>query len=430
MLMALSWNFMYFFDRLILAQYSVDAMNAAAAAAMICNIFQLSTFAVASIAEVFVGKYNGARKQKKMAIPAWQMIWLSLATWVVFLPVAFWGRDYLLAEEFQHHGRPYFLWVMAFGPFLPLSAAVSSFFIGQGKVALISVLTVVTNLINLVLDYIFIFGITGIIPSLGTKGAALATVMAQTIQLSILFLIFLNKNNRLKFGTGNFHFKWRKLKSYLKVGLPNAISHALEMSAWASVYPILAWNNTQYVSIFIVGQNVMYLSAFLSEGMQKGVITVASNILGAGQKDAIRRLLFSSIKLHLIIVTLVAIPLLLYPEVLVDAFLHKLKEIGEVDADAIYHTSNATLHWVWVYIFIDGFVWLIAGILTAAGDTRFLMITNATTAWFMAVLPIYIFLVILKMDPSILWGLMNFYTIVNLSCFIWRYNSNLWHKLR
>lgn len=429
MLMALSWNMMYFFDRLILAQYSVEAMNSAAAAAMIANIFQLSMFAIASIAEVFVGQYNGAGQLKKMASPSWQMIWLSVFSWVVFLPVAFWGRDYLLAEEFQQHGRSYFLWVMAFGPFLPLTGALGSFFIGQGKVILISTLTIAVNVINILLDYVLVFGIEGIVPSMGTKGAAIATIFAQLFQIIILFFVFLNKKNRLKFGTSNFKFNWRKLKSYLKVGLPNAISHAFEMGAWASIYPILAWNNAQYVSIFIVGQNVMFISAFLSEGMQKGVIAIASNILGAKQNEALRRLLFSAIKLHLIIVALVAIPLLVYPEVLVNAFLHKLKDIGEIDSDSIYQASTITLTWVWIYVFIDGFVWMIAGILTAAEDTKFLMIINAMTAWFMAVLPIYLFLVILKMNPSILWILMNFYTVANLGCFLWRYKSNLWKKI-
>jgi len=85
----LSVNMMLFFDRLILARYNTGAMNAAVLAWLIFSIFQLGTIGIASIAEVFVGQYNGAKKLNKMGEPVWQMIWFSLMTGFIFIPIFF-----------------------------------------------------------------------------------------------------------------------------------------------------------------------------------------------------------------------------------------------------------------------------------------------------------------------------------------------------
>eukprot|EP01037_Dinobryon_pediforme_P015386 gene15386-15527_t len=69
MLTTLSANMMFLLDRLILVRYSIEAMNAVAVAAMSCAIFQFGGVAIASIAEVFVGQYNGAGQHEKTSQP-------------------------------------------------------------------------------------------------------------------------------------------------------------------------------------------------------------------------------------------------------------------------------------------------------------------------------------------------------------------------
>ena len=94
MLSILSGNLMMFLDRLILANYSLEAMNAAAAAGMACMVIQYGAIGIASIAEVFVGQYNGAKKYAQAAQPTWQMVWFSLMTTVIFLAAAKWSGPF------------------------------------------------------------------------------------------------------------------------------------------------------------------------------------------------------------------------------------------------------------------------------------------------------------------------------------------------
>ena len=47
-------------------------------------VFIYGGIGIASIAEVFVGQFNGAKEYLKVASLVWQMIWFSLATSVIF----------------------------------------------------------------------------------------------------------------------------------------------------------------------------------------------------------------------------------------------------------------------------------------------------------------------------------------------------------
>ena len=79
-------------------------------------------------------------------------------------------------------------------------------------------------------------------------------------------------------------------------------------------------SGVQYITIVTMGQNIFILLAFLTDGMQKGVIAVASNLIGAKKQELLSTLIQSALKMHAVIMLIAAVPLLLFPEVFVDTF--------------------------------------------------------------------------------------------------------------
>ena len=203
----LSVSLMIFTDRFFLANYSIDAMNAVAAASTAGFILFTFTMNIASIAEVFVGKHNGAEEYEKAAEPVWQMIWFSFASIIIFWPTAIFATNLLIPENLQKFGSPYLKLMLLFGSVTPLISALHAFFAGIGKTKIILLTSIIGNLINIILDYFFIFGYKNIIPASGSIGAAIATITAQICQVIILFFIFFNKNNRKIFKTCKFKLK-------------------------------------------------------------------------------------------------------------------------------------------------------------------------------------------------------------------------------
>ncbi len=352
MLTALSGCLMLFFDRLILAHYSIIAMNAVAIAGAVCAVFQFGAIAITSIAEIFVGQYNGAGKKNQLGEPVWQMIWFSFFLFILFLPLALLTGTIFLPVTYQTEGVPYFQCIMMFSPILAMISAISSFFIGQGKVKLITFITFFGNIFNLTLGIILVFGFSKLgIPSMGTLGAAVATISAQVMQLLVLFFVFINRNNRIQFGTSRYNFKLESFWRSISIGLPNSLGYMIEITAWAFLICMLSRVSEEHVTLLSIGQSILLLFAFASEGLQKGIIAIASNYIGAKQPWMIKKLLRSSLLISFYIIMVLAIPLLLTPDLVTDCFVSS--SLSNTKLIELQSQAEIVLFWIWIYFIFD-----------------------------------------------------------------------------
>jgi MATE family multidrug resistance protein len=141
----------------------------------------------------------------------------------------------------------------------------------------------------------------------------------------------------------------------------------------------------------------------------------------------VRKVLRSAVILSAYIIAVLAIPLLISPEWVVNSFIPSTlpgPELIELRA-----LAELTLFWIWIYFVFDIVVWVLAGILTAAGDTAFIMLINAVNAWFFALIPVYFFVVKMNGPAILTWKLSVLYISINMLCFFWRYRSNKWKRL-
>lgn len=421
MIASLSGLLMNFCDRLILAHYSTDAMNAAVTAGMAANVFSYAAVEVAIIAEVFVGRYNGAQEFYKAAWPVWQMIWFSLAMAVIFLPIGiFLGPLIVSTTAFDGLALPYFQIWMGFAFLFPLGASLSAFFIGIGSVKIVTIATLLSNVVNIILDYLLVFGIPNWFAPLGVHGAVIATGLAQALQVLIFAVVFLLKRNRTRYATHKIVFSSRLIRECLVLGTPNALGHMVEIAGWALILRVLAAAGDAYVTVLAMGQNLHILFAFISQGLQKGVIAVGSNLIGAKAHHMVPKLIRSALFVLGGVAAILFIPLVVTPEPIIGLFL-----LAEQENTQLFSMAIKTGVWVWCFIIFDSIVWTMAGILTIHGDTRFIMITNALAAWFLAVMPTYIFLYLHHAPPYFSWVIINVYALLNACFFLVRVRQHL-----
>lgn len=421
MLTLLSTSLMLFLDRLILAHYSTEAMNAAVTAGVVCAVFQFAGTAIAAIAEVFVGQLNGAKQTHRIGEPVWQMIWFAFFSILIFWPTAFFGAQYLIPAQYEELGIPYFQWIMFFGPCNPLIAAISGFFIGQGKTKLIVFAAVIANVLNLLFDIILIFGVDNIIPPLGITGAAIATCCAMVIQAFILFIIFIKKKNRQSLGTARWRLQPKLFFSCLKISVPNALSHQVELTAWALLFNFMATMGNEHVTVAAIAQSVFILFAFLTEGLSVGITSVVSNMIGAKQPALAARTFYAALKLHGSFLIILAIPLIIYPDIVIYGFLPSV-------SDQLYTYLQFALLSIWIFFLFDGIVWILSGILTAGGDTKYMVHMTLGCVLFFVLLPTYLFVVLLKGNPITIWKIMPLFAAIHFVCYYWRYKSDHWYK--
>lgn len=389
MLSSLSVSSMIFVDRLFLAHFSTSAMNAAVTATTLGWAFLMGWIVLANIAEVFVAQYNGAGNKEKLGEPVWQMIWISLASVSFFLPVAVWGPELIFGlEDKEMMSRDYFRWMMYFGACFPVYGALTGFFVGQGKTTLITVLAIVTNFINAFLDFIFIFGVDGLFPAMGTKGAALATGLSAVFQAVVLVGFFLSKRNRENHGTGRFQLQMDLCRQCVKIGLPGAVFVVIEIFGWAMFYILMAIKGEVYITVTGISQGVALLLFFFCEGASKAISTVAGNLIGAKRSWLIPNTIMAGVKMHVVFLIFMLVGLWFSFETLLNQFLpfddFAMKE-------SLREPIAISLIWVLIYIFLEGIRMIFMGALTAAGDTIFLLIAGSLSIWLFLLLPTYVF---------------------------------------
>lgn len=427
MLSSFSILSMIFADRWLLAHYSTDAHNAAVTATTLGWAFIFGWVALANIAEVFVAQYNGAGLKSRLGEPIWQMLWLSLASWLFFYPLSNWGTELFFGSEALNAlERDYFSQMLLFGPFYPACAALCGFFIGQGKTRLVTLVVIFANIANIIFDQILIFGIEGWVPSLGVKGAAIATSLSTILQVIILSFAFFSKTHRCLHGTLLWHPKLKIIWDCLRIGFPNAIFFVCEILAFAVYYAFMKKMGNQYITIVGICQTMIILCSFFSEGINKATAAIVGNFIGAGRSFLVPRVIMAGFKLNAFFFIAIFIGFYFSVPLIIQEFLPTAETsfIAEIQP-----TLQICLLWMAVYLFFDGLRFQFSGILTAAGDTVFLFFAGTLLVWSFMVAPVYLLVVEGKASVVTACLICVIYSILTSALYFWRIYQGKWSQI-
>lgn len=386
MLSSLSIMSMIFADRWLLAHFSVTAHNAAVTATTLGWAFIFGWVSLGNIVEVFVAQYNGAKLYHKLGEPVWQMIWASLCSFAFFWPLSLWGGEWFFNNDsLGMLEKEYFGPMLFFGPFYPLSASLCGFFIGQGKTRLVTTVVIIGNLLNVILDVMFIFGIEGWLSPMGVRGASLATGAATILQVVVLGIAFFSQRYRA-FGTLNYRLNFKLLWECVRIGLPNSLFFVCEILAFAVYYMMMKKMGEDYITIVGICQTLLILFSFFGEGLNKATAALVGNFIGAKRIEMIPQVIKSGLKLNLLFLVMMLGSIYLCTPLIIQEF---LPTADTHFIERISGSLHTCLLIVVFYLFFDGLRFQFGGVLTAAGDTMFLMLAGSTLVWTMMVLPVY-----------------------------------------
>lgn len=411
-------------DRWFLAHYATDAMNGAVTANMPVWTIQISAITLASISQIFVGQYNGSKQYEKIGSAVWQMIWFCLSIVPIFLILGFFASDYIFyGSAVKEQATIYFRWMMCFGFIAPLTAAISSFYVGRGKTAFVLFCTLLGNLINVIFNTILIFG-WGSIPAMGVKGAAIATVIGQTVQLVVMFYYFLHKNHQEKYATRDYRFNKSLFKKSLAIGSPAALDRMINVLGWTVFILLIGKLGTVPLSVIAITQSMMLFFTFINQGVGRGVSSIAANCIGSRQWNNLWKLIISALTLNTLAFLVYGIFFMAYPEGFSGLFLpeHVVTESRQEIMDLILMSCT----WLWVAVLVDSYRWVFIGLLTAVGDTKFVMWVGSISVWIFAIFPTYVFVAHMGVPVSYSWAFSGGYYCIVCCLYAWRFSREEW----
>jgi MATE family multidrug resistance protein len=419
----LSGTLMYMVDRVMLAHYSFNAMNGAAFAHQAIEIFMLPLLSFATISEVFVGQLNGSNQFKKSSDPIIQIAVFLILIWCLIYPIAMHCRHFFLPESIWKDGNPYFRVGMVIIPFQIIFSSIAAFFVGTRRPKMILYSVLVSNVVNVLLDIVLVFGI-GPIPAMGAQGAALASVIAIIIASGILGLCFVSTYNAENYDTRHLNVDFGILKKNITIGAPYALSEFIEMSICVTVLIFLEKISMDAVSIQNVGVTIWIFFTFMSEGFQKGVIALASNCIGAGKNFLIKRLIRSMLIVTCFFGVCSFIPLVLLSEPL-------LYYAFKISEPLLLPDFKLMLLLLWItYLILLPAQSCLGGILSSGGDTKFVTGVKISSTILCFAAPLCWCYFHSQLTALTSWWLGIFQQIFNGTFFYCRYRKGQWtHNL-
>jgi MATE family multidrug resistance protein len=413
---------MTFIDRTILAQYNAEAFVACTAAQPWYWTVEGVLMALISVTEVFIGRYNGAKHFAKMGSLIWQMVVFAFACELILIPISFLFH-YLLADTVEPLAKPYLQILLLGCPFeLAGFGAIGSFFVGRGETKAIPFVLIFSNIVNLVLDLLLVFGAYGL-PSMGIRGAAWATSISQMFGFVIFLKLFLQKKYRKKYAVFNFQWSWPLLKKFFHISLPYAVAHFCVVAGWAIAYQFLVTKLTHtHFMAYSISFTLYTLVFFVMDGLGKGVGTLCSNFIGAQQHNLLGKVLKQSFRWNCIFSFLFLIILLGFSDSMIHFFVDA-EICNQIDFDRQVHLF---LIWSWLIFGLET-AWLSAqNFLIALAKTKIVLFLNTICFWCITLLPTY-FLVGQCGYNSILYlQLIGLDTTIRIIIFYFWYRNRTW----
>jgi len=218
-------------DSVVVAMISQDALNAVSLAfpmQILCIAFSTGTGVGMS---ALISRYLGAKKQSEVDRTANTGIFLFIMTSLVFLIIGLtfpeiYYRLQTANENIVRYGKDYLTVCLCLSFALFGQMCFERLLQATGRTDLAMIPQITGAVINMILDPIMVLGLLGF-PRLEVLGAAIATVIGQTIALLIGLILNLKKNHEIKLDIKLIRPHGKTVGKIYEIGLPSIVMQAI-----------------------------------------------------------------------------------------------------------------------------------------------------------------------------------------------------------
>lgn len=289
-------NFVALLDNIMIGQVGTEPMSGVSIVNNLIFVFNLCIFGGTSGAGIFTAQFFGSDDHMSIRYTLRYKLLLCIAMGALGIGVFYFGADSLIGLYLQGEGDPAsalrtleygrsYLMIMLLGliPF-SLANAYSGTLRECGQSIVPMIAGVVAVLVNLVFNYILIFGHFGA-PAMGASGAAIATVISRYVEFAIVALWTHKNTQKYPFIKGlyrSIHIPRKLLKQITLTSLPLLINEALWSGSEAFMNQIYSTKGLDVVPAVNIASTIFNLSNVAVLAMASSVGIVMGQMMGAG----------------------------------------------------------------------------------------------------------------------------------------------------
>jgi MATE family multidrug resistance protein len=202
-----------------------------------------------------------------------------------------------------------FLTILAFS-LLPvlIFQTVRQFVEGMGHTKIAMVIMIVSNVINIFLNYIFIYGHLGF-PAMGLVGSGWATLISRIIMVLLIIAIVFYSSHFASF-TGLYkigNYSKVLFKKMLHIGIPAGVQFIFEVAAFDFSAVMMGWLGTQTLAAHQIAINLATVSYMATSGFAAAATIRVGYFMGKKDFQNVRMAANSLLGMAIILMGLAAI---------------------------------------------------------------------------------------------------------------------------
>ena len=345
-------------------------------------LLNMVLFGISSGGAIFIAQFWGKKENSgiwKMegVMFSFSMVIALIFTFAsVFFPkflIGLYSKDFHVIEIGARYLR-----IVAFSfPFFAMSFAFSMALRSTEHVKLPMVATMISLVLNAILNYLLIFGI-GFFPSLGIVGAAIATCISRIVECFILFIVAYSKKYEVASSVKNlFSFTFFEVRKFIKIAFPVIINEAIWGLGTSMHSLIMGRTSTEAISAFNITGTISQITWVFFIGVGNAAGIIIGKKIGEGNETEARK--YANTLSWFMPVMAIFIGLLLIP---ISKF---LPFMFNVEANILVQAKMMLMILMCCYPLNAFNMCWVVGICRAGGDTVFAAIIDVCFMWIIAI---------------------------------------------
>ncbi len=285
--------------------------------------------------------------------------------------------------------------------------------IGDTKTAMF--IGIITNIVNIVLDPIFIFGIG----KMGVQGAAIASIISNLAGL-IISIVILAKRRVISLSLlkrTKITYFW--LKRILNIGIPSSLQGITRPLTGALLYRIISMYGTDAIAGFGIGVNILGWMFIYLNGFASASSILVGQHIGSGQTRKAENTVWHSSNLGVGIQILFSLTFFIFAPLIISIFNH--------DPDVI-RIGASYLHFISPIILIVAVNMMIRSAFQGSGDTKPPMIASVISNWGIKLGVAWLFSIFFKNNIALIWIAIDLSVVSEFFILFFYYRKKYWLK--
>lgn len=363
-------------DTLMLSLYSDKAVAAVGVSNQILSLIIVMFGFVATGTAILVAQNLGAKQIREASEISFISIIVNLVFGILLSILLVTSSRFLLnimdlPKELMKDASIYLKIVGGFAFIQAIIMTAGSVLRSYGFTKDAMYITIGMNILNVIGNYLFIFGPFGI-PILGVQGVAISTSISRLIGLLVILYILYKRSPKI-FSLKNLTpLPIHHIKNLLKIGIPSAGEHLSYNGSQMVITYFIATLGTEAITTKVYAQNIMMFIFLFSVAISQGTQIMIGHMIGRNEIEQAYKRCLKSLRLAIIISLGAAILFSLFSHQLFGIFTTN-KEIIKMGVPLILFT-----------ILLEpgrSFNLVIINSLRAAGDVKFPVYMGILSMW-------------------------------------------------